>query len=122
MIIGFGHPVYTIADPRNQVIKEVARTLSQEAGDMKLFDDRRAARSGDVAGRSMFPNLDWYSRRVLPPDGRADRDVHAAVRDRAHDRLGGARDRAARGQQDHPPERELHRPGAARVRADRRER
>src|SRR5205807_2446702 len=38
VIIGFGHPVYTIADPRNQVIKEVARKLSQEAKDMKLFD------------------------------------------------------------------------------------
>src|SRR5204863_185532 len=38
VIIGFGHPVYTIADPRNQIIKEVARTLSQEAKNMKLFD------------------------------------------------------------------------------------
>src|SRR5579864_3100060 len=37
VIIGFGHPVYTLADPRNQVIKEVARQLSQEAGDMKRF-------------------------------------------------------------------------------------
>jgi 2-methylcitrate synthase len=37
VIIGFGHPVYTISDPRNQVIKEVARSLSQEAGDMKGF-------------------------------------------------------------------------------------
>src|SRR5947208_2561289 len=38
VIIGFGHPVYTVADPRNQVIKEVARTLSQDAKNMKLFD------------------------------------------------------------------------------------
>ena len=51
----------------------------------------------------MFPNLDWYQRRVLPPHGRADRDVHAAVRDRAHHRLERARHRAARGRQDHPP-------------------
>jgi len=61
VIIGFGHAVYTIADPRNKVIKEVARRLSQEAGSMKLFDiaDRIEATMADA--RKMFANLDWFS-------------------------------------------------------------
>jgi 2-methylcitrate synthase len=61
VIIGFGHPVYTISDPRNQVIKEVARKLGEEAGDTKLFTiaDRLEAVMKDA--KNMFPNLDWFS-------------------------------------------------------------
>ena len=61
VIIGFGHPVYTIADPRNKVIKEIARRLSLEAGSMRLFSiaDRLETVMEDV--KRMFPNLDWFS-------------------------------------------------------------
>jgi 2-methylcitrate synthase len=61
VIIGFGHPVYTIADPRNRIIKEVARKLSAASNDMKMFDIADRIESVMAREKKMFANLDWFS-------------------------------------------------------------
>jgi 2-methylcitrate synthase len=61
VIIGFGHPVYTISDPRNQIIKEVARRLAREANDMRGFEVAERIESAMHEIKNMFPNLDWFS-------------------------------------------------------------
>ena len=59
MVIGFGHPVYTISDPRNPIIKEIARELSVENKVLFEIADRLESVMKEL--KNMFPNLDWFS-------------------------------------------------------------
>jgi len=61
VVIGFGHPVYTIADPRNPIIKAIAKSISTENNDLKLFDVAQRIESVMLREKKMFANLDWFS-------------------------------------------------------------
>jgi 2-methylcitrate synthase len=61
VIIGFGHPVYTISDPRSDIVKEVARGMAIAGGDTRLFDVAERIEGVMMGAKRMFPNLDWYS-------------------------------------------------------------
>ena len=61
IVIGYGHAVYTIADPRNKIIKDVARSLSKDSNDMAMFEIADRIEAVMAREKNMFANLDWFS-------------------------------------------------------------
>ncbi|MEO7853724.1 MAG: 2-methylcitrate synthase, partial [Rubrivivax sp.] len=61
IVIGFGHPVYTVGDPRNPIIKKLSKQLTSEGGNPNLFEVSERIETLMMDSKNMFPNLDWYS-------------------------------------------------------------
>ena len=116
-IMGFGHRIYTVSDPRSAVIKEWASRLAQGGEQKRQFAVAERIESVMWAEKKLFPNLDFYSALAFRFCGIPTGDVHAPVRPFAHHRLDGPHHRAAREQQAHPSHQPVHGPRAPRVRS-----
>jgi 2-methylcitrate synthase len=110
VILGFGHPVYTISDPRNRVIKAVAEELSREEGSMHLFEIAERIEIGNVGDKEDVPQFGLVLCRRVQQDTDSDLVLYPDFCDRPHFRMVGSRYRTAQRQQDHPSKCKLHRP------------
>jgi len=59
-IMGFGHAIYSVSDPRNEVIKVWAKKLADEVGDTVLYPVSVAVDETMWEQKKLFPNADFY--------------------------------------------------------------
>lgn len=112
-IMGFGHAIYSVSDPRNEVIKVWAKQLAEEVGDTVLYPVSVAVDETMWEQKKLFPQRRLLSRVGVPLHGHPDQAVHPDLCLFASDRLDGPCVRAARQQPHHPPERRIRRRRAA---------
>ena len=73
-IMGFGHRVYKVDDPRAPILKSMSKKIWEEKGDMTLFETAEAIeREVKTAKPGLITNVDFYSATLLygigvPPD------------------------------------------------------
>ena len=119
LIMGFGHAVYRVRDPRNEIIKEWSQKLSELKKDPLLYEVSEAVERHDEGRKEHVCQRGFLPRQRLQLPGHPDAAVHADLRDGEGHRLVRARVRAACEQPHHPPGRRLHRSVRARLRTDR---
>ena len=118
LVMGFGHRVYKISDPRSDVIKAWAKKLADAQGDKKLYAVSERIEQAHATGKEDVSQFGFLQRQRLPLLRHPDRDVHTVVRGLADHRLGCPYHRTARRQPAHSPQRRLRRSRAHGLRAD----
>lgn len=63
-IMGFGHRVYKVLDPRAAILREMLLDLSEETGNRKWYEISTAIKNTVEQEKGLYPNVDYFSASV----------------------------------------------------------